>query len=189
MCWVLKRNFIYLFLTKKQNKYFWNMSCVSVKPNPEGNWHSISTVLSLRAKFKATCHCSRILWLTAAGAVLWKLFPWWQSRFLPSASPALAVIWTISEVTCRPVLSLHESWMKSHCAPKKTWNFIFSHLKNVHKYFVCGPPIVSQSIGGFEEAKTFARAVYFRTDYSVCTSKLPPLTTTTHTRIHSSVLS
>jgi len=60
MHWVLKGNFIYLFLTRKQNKYFWNLSCVSVKPKPEGDWHSISTVLFLSAKFKATCHCSKM---------------------------------------------------------------------------------------------------------------------------------
>lgn len=71
MHWILKGDFIYLFLTRKENKYFWNMSCTRVKLKPESNWHSISTVLSLRAKFKATCHRSRMFlidWSSVCGS-------------------------------------------------------------------------------------------------------------------------
>ena len=123
--WVLKGNFIYLFLTRKQNKYFWNMSCVSVKRKPEGNWHCISMVMSLRAKFKATCHCSRKFLIDWSRGCSVKALSWRLSRSLPSVSCAFAVICTISMVSFRPALSSHESRMRSHSAPMTNFEIAF----------------------------------------------------------------
>lgn len=138
MHWILKGNFIYLFLTRKQNKYFWNMSCTSVKLQPESNWHSISTVLSLRAKFKATCHRSRTLlidWSSVCGSS----FPGDSSDFFQaSCLPLLLFVLsqkslaTLSSAHMSPgwkVILLHWKLVEIMC--------LFSHLKtSTHTWLV-----------------------------------------------------
>lgn len=107
MHWILKRNFIYLFLTRKQNKYFWNMSCTSVKLKPESNWHSISTALSLRAKFKATCHRSRML-LSDWSGVCESSFPGDCSDF-SQASRLPLLLSALSQKSLATLFSAHMS--------------------------------------------------------------------------------